>query len=482
MTNPVPESATDLPPAVRDAIGGVLAAPMSPARLVVAGGIGTGKSTVLTVLRTALRDAGRIVLTRPPRPGDGPEAAFVVDDVHLLEDSEIDCLTERLADPATTTVVATEPLAQRSALRNLVTALERENPAVTLGAWSAAEVNRLITAVRGAPASPETVRSVLTATAGLPFLVRAAADSAEPEEAARFALIERLRRLDERTRDALLITSLSRGLGPDDIAAALRLDGTEAAVVVDRVRAGGLVEPSHDRGFLRLVHECVAQIAGAARHHEIETSLLGSQIELSTLSAELAVRLAEHGVRDDRLAAALTDHAGLARGRPARAARLYRAAAQAGSAVVSARLADALALSGDCPTAGRMADELLSSEDPGERAAAVRIAAGVALHDGNAAHAADLFRWLGPYPDAMVSSAGATALLAVGDATAARGAFDIEVAGPPTSTARAARNLAEGLLLSLDQPFAVTVARLGQAVASEHQTAGVSPEIGRAHV
>lgn len=476
MSNPAPEGPTDLPPAVREAAGRLLAAPELPAKLLVSGGIGTGKSTTLAAVRAAFRDTGRTVLTRPSTGAEASDVAFVVDDAQLLDDSEIDCLTEHVADPESTVVVATEPLAHRPALRALVTALERENPAVTLGALPPAEVARIVSAALGAPAPPETVRSVLIATAGLPFLVRAAAGATAPDEAARFALIERLRRVDEQTRDTLLITSLSLGLGPDDVAAALRLSNSDALALVDRARAGGLVEPSHDRRFLRLVHDCIAQIAGAARHHEIETALLGSQLELSTLSPELAVRLAEHGLRDDRLADALTAHAVHAQGQPARAARLYRAAVEAGSAAKTTRLADALALAGDCGTAGRMADELLSSDDPAERAAAVRIAASIAVHDGTAAQAADLFRWLGPYPDAAISSAGTVVQLAVGDAAAARAALSAELAGPPTSTARAARNLADGLLMSLDQPFAVTVARLGQAVTTEQQAAGVAPD------
>lgn len=477
MSNPAPERLTDLPPAVREAAGRLLDAPTEPAKLLVSGGIGTGKSTALAAVRAAFRDAGRTVLTRPWRTTDASDVAVVVDDVHLLDDSEIDSLTEQVSHPTSTVVVATEPLAQRPALRALVTALERENPVVTLGALPTAEVNRMLTAALGAPAPPETVRSVLTVTAGLPFLVRAVAGAAgSADEAARFALIERLRRIDEQTRDALLITSLSLELGPDDVAATLRLSSAEASAVVDRTRACGLVEPSHDRRFLRLVHDCIAQIAGAARHHEIEMALLSSQLELSTLSAELALRLAEHGLRDDRLAEALSAHAAQAHGHPARAARLYRAAVQAGAAAQTTRLADALGMAGDCGTAGRMADELLSSDDPAERAAAVRIAASIAVHDGSAAQAADLFRWLGPYPDAAISSAGTVVHLAVGDAAAARTALDAELAGPPTSTARAARNLADGLLLSLDQPFAVTIARLGQAITTELPAARVAPD------
>ncbi|AKS30846.1 isoniazid response ATPase/transcriptional regulator IniR [Mycolicibacterium goodii] len=474
MSNPAPERVVDLPRAVEEVLAG--AATQAP-KLLVSGGIGTGKSTVLAAVRARVRDAGHTVLTRPPRREDDPAAVFVIDDAHLLADVEIDCLTERSTDPSASVVVAAEPLAHRPALRALTTALERENPVVALGPMSSSDVGRVLAASLGSPPPADTVRTVRAVTGGLPFLVRAVvASAAEPAEAARYALIERLRHLDEQTRDTLLITSLSLDLGPDDVAGALRIGGGEASALVDRARASGLVEPAHDKRFLRLVHTCVAQIAGTARHHDIEVALLRSQLEMATLSPELAMRLAEHGVRDDRLAEALTEHAVQVRGQPARAARLYRAAARAGSAALNARLADALALSGDCATAGRMTDDLLSSEDPAERAAAVRIAASIALHDGSAAQAADLFRWLGPYPDAAVGSAGTVVLLAAGDAAAARAALHTEPAGPPTSAARTARSLAEGLVSSLDQPFAVTVARLGQAVTAEPYPDGVAPD------
>src|SRR6185312_5976806 len=139
-------------------------------------------------------------------------------------------------------------------------------------------------------------------------------------------------------------------------------------------------------------------------------------------------------------------------------------------------LADALALTGDCATAGRLADELLGSDDATERAAAVRIAASIAAHDGSAAQAADLFRWLGPYPDAFVGAAGAIVSLAVGDLPAARAMLGAESSGPPTSTSRAARSLAEGLVSSLEVPYPSAVARLGQAITAEQQPSGVAPD------
>ena len=57
----------------------------------------------------------------------------MIDDAHLLADEELGQLAERVSDPGSTVVVAAEPLSQRQALRALATALERENPVISLG-------------------------------------------------------------------------------------------------------------------------------------------------------------------------------------------------------------------------------------------------------------------------------------------------------------------------------------------------------------
>ncbi len=485
MPKPAPEPAAEIPPPARDAVAALTTAPGDPVKVLVSGGIGSGKSSALAAIRATLRTAGVPVLTRPPRSGDDPKAAVVIDDAHLLDDGELAQLVDLVADPASTVIVATEPLAHRPALRALTTAIERENPVVSVGALSPADVTRICSETFDAPPTSEFLRVLMASTAGLPFLVQPAiaaassregAPAAAVAEAAGFALIERLRRLEEPVLDTVLVMSLSPELGPDDVAATLRIQAQDAQSMVDRARASGLLEPSHSDAFLRSVHSCVAQIIGAARHHDIEIALLVSQIESSTLSADLALRLAEHGLRDDRLAQALAELASDNHGRPARAARLYRAATDAGATKLNSRLADALALTGDCTAAGRIADDLLGSDDPAERAAAVRIAASIAAHDGSSAQAADLFRWLGPYPDAFVSAAGAIASLAVGDLPTARAALGAGNAGPPTSTSRAARSLAEGLLLSLEMPYPSAVARLGQSIVAEPQPTGVAPD------
>ena len=133
MSGPTPDALTDVPPAAREAVSALTAAPGEPVKMLVSGGIGTGKSSVLATVRTALRTAGVAVITRAPRAGDDPAAAIVIDDAHLLAGEELDQLAERVSDPGSTIVVATEPLAQRKELRALTTALERENPVISLG-------------------------------------------------------------------------------------------------------------------------------------------------------------------------------------------------------------------------------------------------------------------------------------------------------------------------------------------------------------
>lgn len=440
---------------VRDALA---AAATVPAKLLISGGIGTGKSTALAAARDALRGAGLTVIARPPQPGDPPDAAVVIDDAHLLSEAELLALTQRATDPGTTVVLAAEPRAQ---LRDLTVAMERNRPRLSLTPLTVAE-------------------DLMRCTAGLPFLVQATTESAVSArtavEAAGLALIARLRRLDEPDLDALLIMSLSQDLGAADIAAALGSSTSDAHGLVDRVRAGGLVEPSHSPEFLQLVHRAVAQVVGNAHHREVETALLHSQLDIATMSPQLALRLAEHGLQDDRLAALLARHAADARRESSRAARLYQAALDAGATGLTSQVADALARNGACAAAAELTDDLLDSPDAAERAAAVRIAASLATQEGNAAQAAELFGWLSPQPDAVVGAAAAIVFAATGDLAAARDALRPKDSGPPTMAARTARSLAEGLLLTMDQPYPVAMAKLGQAIASAPSTTDVLPD------
>ncbi|MDF2823461.1 MAG: hypothetical protein K0R68_869 [Mycobacterium sp.] len=437
--------------------------PTTPVKALITGGIGTGKSLLLTQVREALRRNGTEVRSRPAVDGD-PATALVVDDAHLLTSDELKALTAVVTTSESTVIIATEAREHDTALRELMTALERENPRITLGPLPRAEI-------AAQTAGSADLEAVMDVTAGLPFLLPAAGDG----DAAANVLTERLRRTEVPVLEALLVSSLSPDLGPTDVAAALRIDVEQARAVVASAQATGLLSPVHGGTFLSVVHGAAARIVGTARHHDIESTLLRSQLDMGTLAGDLALRLAEHGVRDPALATVLREEAARSRSRPGAVARLLRAAASAGSETPTVALADALALTGDCAAAAALADELLNSSDPAERAAAARVAASVAAHDGDLAHAAELFTWAGPLADATLGAGAVVALIGVGDATAARQALGAP-AGPPTATARAGRSLAEGLLMTVEQSYPAAVVRLGQALGPEKAATEALPD------
>jgi len=454
---------TELPPAAQALLGALTADPAAPAKILITGGVGTGKSTVVAAVREALRAAGRTVRTHP---GDA-SAVTVIDDAQLLTSAQLRDLEESVEDPAATVIITSEPREQHPELRALMSAIERERPRIPLAPWPRPEVAR-----RLATTDPDAMDDVMALTAGLPFLVTATAAGWTfdgPARVVETALTERLRRLDADVLSALVILSLTSGLGAADVAAALELPAGTAADVVDRCHATGLLDPLHGARFAAMVHRCATLVCGATRHRAIESELLRTQIEKHSLSTDLALALAEHGLRDPHLVQTLQDRVRQTT-RPAATARLLRAAVRAGAdgPDLEAGLADALARSGDCTAAAVLADGLLAA-DGAHRGAAVRIAASVAAHDGNTGHAADLFDWLAadgtaPAPAPETSAAGVVVLIGAGQPGPARELAASTSAGPPTSTARAVRSLADGLLMTLDQPYSTAAARLGQAL------------------
>lgn len=428
-----------------------------PVKLFVAGGIGTGKSTALAAARRALGDAGRSISTVVPSTLS--TASVVIDDAHLLSATELKRLTELCTEPELTVVVAAEPRDHDPLLRALTIAIERQHPRITLGALSIGDVSRALSL------SPERLEEAMGATAGLPFLVAGLCADAIADSAF-FGLIERLRRLEQPQLEALLITSLSTDLGAADLAAALGVSADDARLMVDQARATGLIEPRQSSQFRHSVHRATAQLVGAARHHELESALLRTQLEFSTLTGELAMRLADHGLHDALLAQPLRDHAA-GTPEPAERARIHRAAVDSGALEQRPALAEALMLAGDCTGAAALADDLLASPDAAQRAAAARMAATVAALNGTGSQAAEVFSWLGAYPDATVGAAATMVYLGIGDLGAARTAADAAHAGTPTAHTRAARALATGLLMTVDGRYPEAASLLGQAARTD---------------
>lgn len=438
-----------------------------PGGLLIVGGIGSGKSSAVQDVRRSLRESGHPVTARVP--GGDDVAAVVIDDAHLLSEDALRRLTEIADESDRTVVVAAQPRHHQPGLTALFAVLERERPRIELSPLTAGETLRALSDPAGHPPSGEILDAAMTATAGIPFLVSAVVSHRDGSAGAVVdrALHERLSRVDPGDLEALVIISLSTDLGASDLQAALDVSAKRAAELVDNARGTGLVEPSHPPALLRAVHRAAAAIVGAGRHHELEKALLRTQLAASTLSEHLALELAEHGIRDDAVAGLLRDRAADDWEAAARARRL-RAAIDAGATDLRAGLADALALCADCTAAAELTDALLAAPDIGDRAAGVRVAGSVAAHDGNIAYAAELFTWLGPVPDATVNSAAAIVHLASGNLAAARRAIEAGHSGAPTTAARAARSLADGILLTVDGPYPAAAARLGQALSGEY--------------
>ena len=342
MPKPAPEPATEIPPPARDAVAALSAAPRDPVKILVSGGIGSGKSSVLAAVRSALRTAGvRSAHPTTARRRRSSDAAVVIDDAHLLDDGELEQLVDRVADPASTVVVATEPLAHRPALRALATAIERENPVVSIGALSPPDVTRLATEILGAAPTTEFVRALMVSTAGLPFLLQPAISAAASREgeapaaaiaqAASFALIERLRRLDEPVLDTLLVTSLSPELGPDDVAATLRVGGAGRPVPGGprtRQRIDRTFAQPHVPAFRASLRRSDHRDRATSRHRD-RAARLPDRIFNAVSRSRSAIGRARTARRPAGQRAGRScfhNH-----GQPARAARLYRAAADAGA-------------------------------------------------------------------------------------------------------------------------------------------------------
>ncbi len=138
----------------RGAVEALTANPTEPAKVLVSGGIGTGKTSALTALRSALRAAGVATISRPPGLAGATDVAVVIDDAHLLDDDDLRRLTALVGEPRTTVVISAEPLAHRAALTELTTAIARENPAVTLGPLPGRDLLRAAAELLGAVPPP----------------------------------------------------------------------------------------------------------------------------------------------------------------------------------------------------------------------------------------------------------------------------------------------------------------------------------------
>lgn len=229
---------------------------------------------------------------------------ITVDDIHLLDAETLDWLVylrNRLESVSLMVVVASRPTRAGEPADALIASTSAER-VIEPQPFGTREIGRLAGSM-GVPLADDQVQDVLTATAGLPFLVRAVlaayAESGDPRAfeikgAALQAGI--LQRINDTAPDALAIAQRITILGPDAHPHLVaRLAGVEVAAVLSSVEALERAQLVRRSATLHFVHDLVEEV--------VASSLGVAQRE--TLHAEAARVLAEHGAGLDRIAAHL---------------------------------------------------------------------------------------------------------------------------------------------------------------------------------
>lgn len=481
LTRPAPTAA---PQAVRALLDGVRT---GHPHLLVRGVSGTGKSALLALVREQV--SGSVVTEASADPAPG--SAVIVDDAHLLPATALTALTTLADRPDLTVVVATEPRLQNAALRALTGALDGTVP---LGTLTVHEIAKRADSVLGANLPAQLVAAVHRLTGGLPRYVDAALVSlgGAPASTAADRTIaaavagchaEVLAGTDADLLCALAVAMAGAGLDADELAQTLALTGDAGRDLVDRARGCGLLQQSDT--LLASASEPLRAALGPQRVTSLHLDALRAKRALGGLDLSAARAFAAAGAVDPMLAEYLCGQGDLAE--PRLASALYGDAVTAGaeSGALTLRRAEAAGLSGDLDAAARFADELLerSADAPApDVAAAVRIAASVAAHQGMLERSADLYEWLGSErtgPDRPIAE---MVLLAAGRPAAADALTGGAAGAPPTSTAAAETLLAQGLRQSLTDtaPIAMNSLARGVSLSANASRTRLLPDSGAA--
>ncbi|MEV8273722.1 LuxR C-terminal-related transcriptional regulator [Microbacterium sp. NPDC077184] len=132
-----PATVTPLPRLVRHQIDDLLAdADQAPVRALILGPAGSGRSSLVRSLATALRGDGIGVVdlsTAGPLAALAAETVLIIDDAHLLDDATLQSVRARAARTDAALIVAVRPDPTRSELAALTQELERSHPPLILG-------------------------------------------------------------------------------------------------------------------------------------------------------------------------------------------------------------------------------------------------------------------------------------------------------------------------------------------------------------
>ncbi len=486
-------------PVARRLLRDAVSSPESVHRVDVVGPGGFGKSVLLDVLATALRNAGTPVLREVPTADPTPGEALIVDDVHLLPTPALERLTALAAAADGPVIVAHRPWPRPNGSAALGAALATQRPPVVLDV-----LDRIGVAARAALAPGEWSDAALdlvhAQTAGVPALVdrllAALAEGADPT-----------RPVDPARPPAGLLTQLGyaiQGLAPGvvDLLRACAIGAPlEPEVLVPLLGAGvapdaaaldELVEAARAAGMLTSDGRPVPLVSAAVLARTPPASRLQVRRALAELELRrggnllLAARgLLGTGAGGERVAAVFTAAGEEAlRTGVAAAEELFAAAVLAGSPALglAARRAEAAMVNDDLDLAMGQADQVLSVPEqvpPADVVRAGTVAAAVLARRGMLSRSAELYRYLGSDSLGRGAVLAVPALIGTGALDEAREVLYPTVLStaprrPPTLLAGAEELMAQGVYDSVAGSPTAALSQLTRAAAlleSSHRAA-----------
>lgn len=496
---PGPDAVLAGSPVARRLVRDAVSSPGAVRRVDIVGPGGFGKSALLDVLATVLRNAGIPVLRELPATDPAPGEALVVDDVHLLPAPALERLTALAAGDGGPVIVARRPWPRPTGSAALGAALATQRPPVVLdvldrigvaaraglarGEWSDAALDLVHAQTAGVPALVDRLLAALAEQAGPARPV----DAARPPAGLLAQLGYVVHGLPPGVADLLRAFAIGAPLEPEVLVPllgpAVAVDAVALDELVEAARAAGVLTP--DGSAVPLVSAAVLARTPPASRLEVRRTL--AELELGRGgNVLLAARgLLGTGAGGERVAAVFiaAGEEALRTGGSA-AEELFAAAVLAGSPALglAARRAEAAMANDDLDLAMAQADQVLSVPDQVPAADVVQagtVAAAVLARRGMLARSAELYRYLGS------DSLGRRAVLAV-PALIGTGALDEarEVLHPtvpsgaprraPTLLAGAEELMAQGVYDSVAGSPTAALSQLTRAAAlleSSHRAA-----------
>ena len=311
-----------------------------PVLLLIRGRAGTGKTVLLNVVRSHLRERG-IPMTDSVLDDPADRAVLIADNVHRYSSNDLRNLCAAIESGRRSVVLAAQPRPHDRRLRVLSDIVSRHGRTVELRALGSGDTASFARELGVAVSQPLALR-IHQLTAGIPGGVVAALAAARtaPLETCVTAVDEAitawtrsmLDAAEPDLLDALVIAATGTGLDATELTEVLGVDTATAHDLIDRARAGALVTDADllltpAVGPLRI-------LLGDRRYVEVQRRLLAARIDAGLLRDCTALILAESGVVDPRLAEFLCRTAEKS-GHPA---RYYAAASAAGAPVESIAL------------------------------------------------------------------------------------------------------------------------------------------------